>query len=271
MSNAAYIDIHAHLTHEKFTADLEQVILGAETAGLGHIVVNGLEPESNRQVLEMASKHSIVKAALGIYPIDAINHIVKDSLPFTVGQFNVDDEIAFIRAQAKAGQISAIGECGLDGYWVGEETYAEQERVFLQLIEVALDYDLPLIIHTRKLEARSMEILRHHQVERVDFHCFGGKVKLALKGANDNGWWFSIPANARKNEAFTKMLRELPQERILTETDCPYLGPEREQRNEPKNVVTTVNYLAELRGWEPAEAKQLVWDNYITFMHGDSE
>ena len=266
MINSNYIDIHAHLTHPKFAQDVDRVIQNAAIAGVSHIVVNGLEPVSNRQVIALAEKYHIVKPALGIYPIDAVNAQVQGQLPFEVAEFDVDEEIEFIRIQAKAGAICAIGECGLDGYWVGDETFAEQERVFLALAEVAVDNDLPLIIHTRKLEARSMEILRYHKIERVNFHCYGSKVKMALKAANEDGWWFSIPANARKDGAFTKMLKELPTEKILTETDCPYLAPERGQRSEPKDVVTTVSYLAELRGWDEEEAKQMVWNNFVTFM-----
>ena len=186
-----YVDVHTHLTHEKFNEDLDAVIQRAIAAGLQAMVVNGLEPTSNRQILDLAEKHKQIVPALGIYPIDAINGLVAD-LPFPVAKFDVDQEIDFIAKKASEGAVKAIGECGLDGYWVGEETFAEQERVFLRLIEVSCSNDIPLIIHTRKLERRSIEILEHHKVNRVNFHCFGGKVKLALKAAETNGWYFSI-------------------------------------------------------------------------------
>ena len=109
-----------------------------------------------------------------------------------------------------------------------------------------------------------MEILAHHDVNKVNFHCYGGKSKLAINAAETHGWYFSIPANARKNQSFTKLLKSLPPELILTETDAPYLGPERGVRNEPINVRGTVEYLAELREWGLEEAKQRVWQNFNT-------
>lgn len=256
-----YVDVHSHLTHEDFANDLPQVVQRAEASGLGAIIVNGLEPHSNRRILELAKIYPIIKAALGIYPIDAINGLGA-SLPHPVARFDVDEEIAFIEAQILAGRVFAIGECGLDGYWVGEETFAEQERVFEALIEKAKNHNLPLIIHTRKREERAMEILAHHNVEHVDFHCYGGKAKPALQAAEKYGWYFSIPANARRSESFRKLLKELPPDRILTETDCPYLGPEKGERNEPANVVGTVALLAELRGISVDAAEDLVWSNY---------
>ncbi len=261
-----YVDVHSHLTHHDFADDLPAVIQRALDAQLSAIVVNGLEPSSNRRILDLAKKYQIIKPALGIYPIEAINDRI-GTLPFEVSKFHVESEIQFIEECAKNGLIQAIGECGLDGYWVGEDTFPRQEEVFERLIEIAMAYDLPLIIHTRKREERSMEILAHYAVKKVDFHCYGGKVKPALQAAERHGWYFSIPANARNNEAFRKLLRDLPEDFVLTETDCPYLSPTRGARNEPCNVVGTVDFLAELRGWTREEAAQKVWANYQKLFH----
>ncbi len=256
-----YVDVHSHLTHKDFAEDLDAVIQRAADAGLASIIVNGLEPESNRRILKLAQDYPLIKPALGIYPLEAINDLTAQ-IPFPVKTFDVDQEIAFIESQASAGRLIAIGECGLDGHWVGPETFAAQERVFEALIDIAVRNDLPLIIHTRKLEARSMEILAAHQVTKVDFHCYGGKSKLAIEAAGKHGWYFSIPANARRDGAFQKLLKDLPKEMVLTETDCPYLPPEKGQRNEPKNVLGTIDLLAELRGWTVEQAKEQVWTNY---------
>jgi TatD DNase family protein len=257
-----YVDVHTHLTHEKFRDDLEGTVDRARAAGLGAIVVNGLEPVSNRQILSMAGRHDVVKPALGIYPVDAVCNQLPADFELEVARFDVDAEIEFIARQAADGHLIAVGECGLDGYWLDSDTHAEQERVFESLVHVAIQNQIPVIIHTRKMEVRAAEILRHLGAQLVDFHCYGGKVKNAIRWANEDGWWFSIPANARRNEAFTKMLRELPPERILTETDAPYLAPERHELNEPANVVGTVAYLAELRGWPVSQAKMRIWQNF---------
>ncbi len=257
-----YVDVHTHLTHHAFEGDTDDVVARAVAAGVDRIVVNGLEPLSNRRVLELAARHAAVRPALGIYPLDAVNGILPADLPFETPRFDVDAELAFIRGEALAGRLTAIGECGLDGHWVSSETFAEQERVFEALIGIALEADLPLIIHTRKLEVRAMEILVAHGVQRVNFHCFGGRTAHAKAWAERHGFWFSIPANARVNQAFSKMLKELPLERILTETDAPYLPPTRGERNEPANVVGTVALLAELRGLTLERAQLQVADNY---------
>jgi len=264
-----YVDIHTHLTHERFASDVEDVIARAGAAGLGAVVVNGLEPESNRAILRMAETHPVVRPALGIYPIDAVCHLLPEDFTLDVARFDVDAEIAFIEKMAAAGRLTAVGECGLDAHWVGEDTFAEQERVFEALVDVAMRHDLPVVIHTRKREVRSAEILRHLGATRVDFHCYGGKVKNALRWAQEDGWWFSIPANARRSESFTKMLERLPEERILTETDAPYMSPQPGVRSEPANVVGTVAYLAELRGWSEDEARERVWRNFEALIgHG---
>lgn len=258
-----FCDVHTHLTHEKFQADRHTVIEDSIAAGLGAIVINGLEPKSNREILDLAAQYEQVKPALGIYPIDGIVSMLPDDSPVKRPAFATDPEIDFIAEKAASGKIVAVGECGLDGHWAGEETFSEQERVFERLIDVAVSHDLPLIIHTRKRERRSIEILAHHKVKKVNFHCYGGKSKLALKAAEEHGWHFSIPANSRKSESFTKLLRNLPLESILTETDAPYMGPVRGERNHPRNVIDTIMHLAELRNIEESIAKQTVWNNYI--------
>ena len=259
---SAYVDVHTHLTHAAFEQDQDLVIKRAEDSGLGAVVVNGLEPKSNREILKMRSKSPIIKAALGIYPIDAVNDRLPSDFPLDIEAFDVEEEIRFIEEQAKSGALIGIGECGLDGHWLNDETFSRQEYVFEQLLDIAMKYDLPAIIHTRKREKRSMEILRHLGVRKVNFHCYGGKSKLALQAAEKEGWFFSIPANAKVNQLFTKLLRELPEDQILTETDAPYLSPDRNTRNEPANVVHTVSLLAKLKNWDVAEAKLKIWNNY---------
>lgn len=266
-----YLDVHTHLTHEKFSHDYQDVIARAEKAGLSSIIVNGMDPQSNRFTLKMAQDFTIVKAALGIYPIHAVNGLLPNDFPLAIPRFDVDHEIEFIDKQAQQGNVFAIGECGLDAYWIDQNTFAEQERVFETLIDLAQRHHLALIIHTRKLEKRAGEILEHFKIERVNFHCFGGKTKLAQRYAEDHGWWFSIPANAANNEAFAKMLRSLPKEKILTETDAPYLAPVRGERNEPANVVGTVSLLARLRGWSVEEAREQIWENYLDLFQPHSE
>jgi TatD DNase family protein len=128
-------------------------------------------------------------------------------------------------------------------------------------VRIALDAGKPVVVHTRKRERRTMEILDEMGVSRVCWHCFGGKVNLARQIA-ERGHWFSIPANARRSESFTRMLQTLPRERILLETDCPYLSPNREERNEPATVAGTAAYAAELWGVSAGEVTRLTAENF---------
>lgn len=156
----AYVDVHTHLIHPEFEGREDGVARRAYEAGLRHVVVNGLDPPSNRRVLELCDRHAHLHAALGIYPLDAAcNTIAANpgvwSAEFPPPEvFDVEEEVAFIDAAAGEGRIVAVGECGLDGFYVKDAaTMAEQERVLEMLIGVALKHDLPLILHTRKVRS----------------------------------------------------------------------------------------------------------------------
>ncbi|MBC62465.1 MAG: hypothetical protein CMP11_08405 [Zetaproteobacteria bacterium] len=257
-----YVDVHAHLTHKDFSQDLADVIQRAEDAKLASVVVNGLEPKSNREILLMSEANTIIHAALGIYPIHAVHTLLSDDFPHRCESFNIEEELLFIDQQAATKKIIAVGECGLDGYWLDKSTFSQQESVFIRLLEIASRHSIPAIIHSRKLEKRVFEILAYHDIEKAILHCYSGKTKLALQMAEKYNWCYSIPANAYKNEAFQKLLKLLPREKILTETDSPYLSPERNTRNEPVNVIKTIALLAHLRGWQESQARLTVWNNF---------
>lgn len=258
-----YVDVHAHLTDEAFAQDLPDVVQRAWDAGLRSIVVNGLDPLSNLKAFELKKSYPhIIKCAMGIYPVHAVNHLLPKNFHLPIDHFDVKEAIAQIKHFASSGLIDGIGECGLDGYHLDASTFSAQEEVFRELIEVAKNFDLPLIVHTRKLEQRALDILAEHQASRVDLHCFSGKLRLALQASETFGWHFSIPANAERSESFSKMLECLPLVSILTETDAPYLSPEKGSRNEPQNVVRTASHMAKRRGLTQDQARALICDNY---------
>jgi TatD DNase family protein len=256
-----FVDVHTHLTHERFANDLPQVVERARGGGVTRIVTNGTDGPDNRRVLELAATYPEVLPALGIYPVDAIaNEILAGGhdLPWDQQPVDVEAELAFI--DAHAGEAVAIGECGLDAHWVAD--YMDRQReVFGALIDIARDHDLPLVVHSRRAEAETHAFLRKRGATRVDFHCFGGNFKLARQVCAA-GYYCSIPANLGKNQLFQKMARELPLERLLTETDAPYLAPMRGTRNEPANVPATVAAIAELRDMAPANVERAIEDNF---------
>ena len=263
-----YVDVHAHIIHPRFRGEEDIIAQRAKDAGLHWVIVNGLEPVSNRAVLEFCKRHAHLLPALGIYPVDAIaNQIAEQGWEYDwrpPKPFDVDAEIDFIDSVAP--ELVAIGEIGLDQYWVKNQA-AEQERVFRRLIEVAVKHDKPIIIHSRKAEARSFEILKEMNVQKADFHCYGGKLKLAKRIA-DAGYYLSIPPVVERSQSFQRIAQVLPLERLLTETDCPYMGPDVGQRNEPANVPRGVAAIARARGIPEEEAASAIRENFrVLFGH----
>ena len=248
-------DVHAHLTHPRLQADLDAVLARAQEAGLTSIISNGLNPHDNAAVLVLAKRCSLVKPALGLYPVDAVlqdMRVLNVEYPREDVECSAEEGIAFVREHID--EAFAVGEIGLDGHWVPEALWEKQEQAFVELVRIAMEADKAIIIHTRKRERRALEILKTLGAKRVNWHCFGGKVKLA-RAIAEEGHFLSIPANARRSESFTRMLQTLPRNRILLETDCPYLGPETGVRNEPRNVSITQKYAAQL--WQTTEGEAL--------------
>jgi TatD DNase family protein len=256
-------DVHAHLTHAEFAADLPAVLERARVAGLTRVISNGLNLEDNRAVLELAAREPIVRPALGLYPVDAVLPEMRAAgvdYPRDGIEHGADETVALIREHVE--RAIAVGEVGLDGYWVPETFWPRQDEVFRSLVRLALEFDKPLIVHSRKREPRALELLEELGAKRVLWHCFGSKLKLVQRLAG-MGHYVSIPANARRSESFTKMLKTLPRTQLLLETDCPYLAPVSGERNEPSRVVETLQYAAELWQMTPKQACAELEANYL--------
>lgn len=258
-----WFDVHAHLTDSRLAAREDEVIGHAEAAGVTTIISNGLNPQDNVRVLELAQRQPIVTPALGLYPVDAVLQEMialgvdypRDDEPVV----SADDAIDWLRSHVD--EAFAIGEIGLDHYWVPCELWDRQEQVFRQLVQLAMDNDKPIIIHTRKAEKRTFDVLKEMGAERVNWHCYSSKVKLGRRIA-EHGHYLSIPANARKADNFRRLLETLPRERVLLETDCPYLSPIRGELNEPANVAGTAQFAAELWGTSLSSVEEQLTENF---------
>jgi TatD DNase family protein len=249
-------DVHAHLTHPRLIEDVEGIVARAQAAGLSTIVSNGLNPADNQAVQALSQRFPMIKPAFGLYPVDAVLAdmlAAGDTYPGQRHAWPTGEAVDWVRQHVA--EAFAVGEIGLDGHWVKESFWPAQEQAFRELVQIAMQADKAVIIHTRKRERRALEVLDELGARRVNWHCFGGRVTLAREIAS-RGHYLSIPANARRSESFTRMLETLPRERLLLETDSPYLGPEREKQaeNEPANVQQTVAYAAELWGTSPEGA-----------------
>jgi len=249
------VDAHAHLDDKQFD-DLDEVILRAIEAGVKAIIQNGLGKESNRRTLEIAKKYDIVKAALGIYPIDGIAKVLGKK--YNAQLFDVDEELEFIFKNRK--KIVAIGEVGLDNHHV-PGFLEEQKKVFEKIVELAEKINKPISVHSRDAEIETIEFLESSSLKKIHMHCFGGNMKL-VKRCADNGWYFSIPTNVIFSQHFQEVVNRVGINQLLTETDAPYLGPVKGERNEPANVKFTVGKIAELKGIMYEECENNIFLNY---------
>lgn len=262
-----FADVHAHLTSPRLIGDEGGILRRAREAGVTTIVANGLNPRDNQAVRELASRDGMVRPAFGFYPVDTVlpeMRALGAEYPREGDECSADEGIAWVRDHVS--EAIAVGEIGLDGHWVPEALWAKQEEVFRALVKLALEADKPIIVHTRKRERRTLEMLDEMARARVNWHCFGGKLSLArsiaARGPQHGEHYFSIPANARRSESFTRMLETLPRDRILLETDCPYLAPDRGMPSEPANVAGTAAYAAELWRVTPAEVAERLEENF---------
>lgn len=260
----AFVDVHTHLDHPMFKDDLSKVIANAKNARVKAIISNGINPASNRNVLEMAKRYDIVKPALGIHPEDA--HAAMKScddneladMPFSPERFDVDKELAFIKKN-KA-KIIAIGECGLDMRWIKGHLDAQIE-IFKKQIQLSFDIDKPLIVHTRNAESESVDVLEEMGAKRVLLHAFGGSKKMVERAA-ELGYSMSIPPNIVRSSHFKMIAKMVNINQLLTETDAPFLGHIKEERNEPANVKHVIDEIAKIKGFTAEDTEKSIWLNY---------
>ena len=233
------IDTHAHLDGEKFDADREEVIARARANGVVKIITMGDNLASSARSVALAEGFEPVYAAVGVHP--------EEAQPMTSAD---DDQLAAWAAQEK---VVAIGEIGLDYYWEkDEEKRALQRAIFVRQLDLARQLDLPVCIHDREAHGDMMKILKTEgRGLRGVLHCYSGSWEMAaelLKG----DWYFGIdgPLTYKNAAKLPEIVQRLPAERILVETDSPYLSPMpfRGKRNEPAHVLYVAKKAAELRG-----------------------
>ncbi len=245
-------DIHAHMDYEAFEKDLDDVLKRAKEAGVSAIINNGTHPKSNRRTLELSKKYPIIKAALGYYPLHAIE----------VSGEEFESELKFIETQKE--KIIAIGEVGLDFHWdKKQENFEKQKKCFQKIIGLSEKIRKPLIVHSRGCEETAFEMLKSSNAKAV-MHCFGGKAALTKRIA-DEGYYFSIPCNVVRSKSFQKLAKAININLLLTETDAPYLSPLSGTRNEPGNIKQAIKKIAELKGFTEEETENNLFLNYQRF------
>lgn len=234
------IDVHLHadFLDEGKLKEIE------ENKKIKLVITNSVNIESCKKNLDLSKKYPKIKLALGLYP----EKNLKES------DFN------FLKDFVIKNKPIALGEIGLDLYHY-KENFEIQKEIFLKQLDLAKELYIPVIIHTRKAEKEVLDILENYPELKKILHCFSGNFKLVNKAKN-LGCYFSIPTNIVKSEHFQKMVRDLPKEKILTETDSPYLSPFPNKKNEPVFIFESIKKISEIWGVSEVEVEKQIERNF---------
>ncbi len=250
-----FVDSHAHLTDEKYGDDIAAVINRYREARVGAVVNAGADMLSTEKSAILADKYDDMYFTAGVHPDEAKT---------------LDDEAYIgLKEFAKRKKCVGIGEIGFDFHWM-KSTEEEQIHAFEKQLELAFELSLPVVIHSRDATQKTLEFLKERkELLKNGFllHCFGESAEIA-KIYVDMGAYFSFGGvitfkNAKKEET----IRSVPTDRLLTETDCPYLSPEpfRGQVNEPCRIPLIAKKLAEIKGMDETETEKIIESNFKRF------
>lgn len=245
-------DTHAHYDDERFDTDRDALLSSMPEHNVGLILNPGCDVETSRKAVSYAQKYPFVYAAVGIHP-ENIDE-------------NWNNDLAVIEELAKSEpRVRAIGEIGLDYYWEKDErARARQQVVFARQMELARKLHLPVIIHDRDAHADSLAIARQYAGVPGVFHCFAGSVEMARE-LLALGYHLSFTGvitfkNARRA---IEVIREVPLDRLMVETDAPYMAPEpyRGRRNSSLYVHRMAETIAEIKGVDVSEVERVTAEN----------
>ena len=243
-------DTHAHMDDRAYDTDREALLAALPEQGIGLLMNPGCSLESSRYAAALAETYSYIYAAVGSHP-DAADEVN-------------DQVLEEYRRLCKLNhKIKAIGEIGLD-YHYEDIPRQLQQKAFVAQMELAQELDLPVIVHERDAHEDGMAIIRQFPRVRGVFHCYSGSAEMARQ-LTDLGWYIGFTGvltfkNARRA---IEAAQAIPLERIVIETDCPYMSPEpfRGRRNDPSRVCYMADKLAEIRGITPEEARRITFEN----------
>lgn len=248
------IDAHCHLEQRQYLRDLDQVIELCKKEGLKAIVSVCADTKDFNRSLEIVDKYkNYVFLCASIHP-----EFIKEVTPKQVDEY-------FDRLKENKDKLVAVGECGLDFFWVREEGWRKkQKELFVQHIELAKELKLPLVIHTRDAWEDSLKILEEENVKKALLHMWGSKDREHLKRIVENNYFVSVGPIIAKSKERKKMVRDLPLENIMLETDSPWFG----QNNEmglPTNVKIPCQKIAEIKKVDVTYVSDVTDTNTIEF------
>jgi len=239
------IDTHAHLNHPKLLDKLEDVLVRARSAGISNMIVVGYDLASSERAVRMAEAHEGIWAAVGVHPHDARS--------FT------SDDLSVLRVLANSEKTVAIGETGLD-FYRDLSPRRMQRDAFERQLDLAVELNLPAIVHCRDAQEDVLSILERRRQNRIVWHCFDGNAEQATR-AIIAGVTLGIGGRLTYRSAgeLRQVVAQIPLEHIVLETDCPYLTPEpmRGTDNEPAYLALVAEYLADERCVEDEELQRI--------------
>ncbi len=247
------IDTHTHLCDPVYSTDRAMVLAHARAAGVTHVISVSETLADVIFNLKLAEIHPEVYVAAGLYPAN----------------LDLDEAQQIIEIIDKgADKLIAIGEVGLD-YWVvkEEEERAIQRAIFRSFIDLSLSTGLPLNIHSRSAGKVVVELLLEKGAQRVQLHAFDGKASSAMP-AVEAGYYFSIPASIVRSKQKQKLVKQLPLNAILLETDSPVLAVDPDARNEPANITIALDAIAEIKNEDPEVVRKVVTENTLQLYKG---
>lgn len=253
-----FFDTHAHYNDEKFDEDREQIIQETYKSGISKFVVAGYNIESSKKAIELSNKYEFMYSICGISPND---------VPQSEEELWKDiEEISKIIKQNNNKKLVAIGEIGLDYYWK-KENKELQKQAFIAQIKLANELNLPIVIHSRDASVDMIQILKDNPVNKKGiFHCCQLNQEL-VRQALELGFYISFagPITFKNSKNAPDVVKMVPLEKILIETDSPYLSPEpnRGKRNDSRNVKYVAEKIAEIRDASIEEIAKITYENAI--------
>ena len=243
-------DTHAHYDSSAFNPDREAVLAALPEAGVALVVDPGCDLPTSRAALALAEQFPHVYAAVGIHPEDCAGY--------------TDADLDALRQLCRHDKAVAIGEIGLDYYWAENPPREFQQQVFRRQLELALELDMPVIIHDREAHGDSLAIVKEYPGLRGVFHCFSGSPEMAAELLK-RGWYlgFDGPITYKNAKRAPEVAAMTPLDRILVETDSPYMtpGPFRGKRNDSRYLPYVLEKLAEWKGVTTEEMTDITFAN----------
>ena len=246
------IDSHCHLDHETIFRNIDEILLRSKSVGIKKLLTICTTDKNFSNIIELNNKDSIIYGTYGIHPHETLNSNISSS--------------DIINNVSKNKKIIGVGETGLDFYYNNSDKKS-QINSFLEHIEASIDLNVPLVIHSRNAENETYKILSKYKNNKLKIlmHCFTGSLDFAKKLLNLNAYFSASGIiTFKKSQDLQKTFKEIPIEKLLVETDSPFLAPDplRGKKNEPSFIIHTLKKLATIKNIDTENLDKITTENF---------